>query len=165
MFRFRAATILFRRQLMRFSSSKHRDRVESLFTNDLFKTATSRRDFFDEYISKLKGLEPSVDILKLLSSSPVVTDIGHGVKAINFDKQKFDAAFKPFGYGTMSHTVYERSFYPELLAQIHTCENVALIGSAGTSKSTFQYWLLYAYLQGTAVTNYRADGTNYYFLQ
>ena len=106
----------------------------------------------------MEGLDPSQDILKLLSSSPVVTDIGHGVKAIDFDKQKFPAAWGPFGYEIMSHTVYERSFYPELLAQMHTCENVALIGSAGTSKSTFQYWLLYKYLQGT-VTNYRADGT------
>ena len=105
-----------------------------------------------------KGLDPSQDILKLLSSSPVLTDIGHGVKSIDFDKQKFRAAVKPFGYGTMSHTLYERSFYPELLAQMHTCRNVALIGSAGTSKSTFQYWLFYTYLQGT-VTNYRADGT------
>ena len=143
---------------MRFRSSKHTDIVESFFPEDLFKPATLQRDFFDEYISKLKGLEPSLDILKLLSSSPVVTDIGHGVKAIDFDKQKFPAAWDPLGYEIMSHTVYERSFYPELLAQMHTCRNVALIGSAGTSKSTFQYWLFYTYLQGT-VTNYRADGT------
>ena len=144
--------------MMRFSSSKHSDSVKSFFTGDLFITDTDQKDFFKRYISKLTGRDPSLDILKLLSSSPVVTDIGHGVKAIDFDKQKFPAALKPLGYGTMSHTVYERSFYPELLVQMHTCENVALIGSAGTSKSTFQYWLLYKYLQGT-VTNYRADGT------
>ena len=138
---------------MRSSSTQHSDNVESFFTDDLFSTATAQKYFFDDYISELRCLDPSQDSLKLLSSSPVVTDIGHGVKAIDFDEQKFPAAWGPFGYEIMSHTVYERSFYPELLAQVHTCENVALIDSAGTSKSTSQYWLLYKYLQGT-VTNY-----------
>ena len=146
MFRFRAPADLFRRQLVRFSSSKHGDNVKSFFTDDLF-TDIEKKDFFDDYSSELRCLKPSQDILKLLSSSPVVTDIG-GVKAIDFDKQNFPAVWMPFGYGTMSHTLYERSFYPELLAQMHTLRNVALVGSAGTSKSTFQYWLLYKYLQG-----------------
>ena len=161
MFRFRAPAVLFRRQLVRFSSSNHRDNVKSFFTDDLF-TDTEIKNFFKKYSSELEGLKPSQDILKLLSSSPVVKDIGHGVKAIDFDKQKFPAAVKPFGYGTMSHTLYERSFYPELLAQMHTLENVALVGSAGTSKSTFQYWLLYKYLQGM-FTNYRADVLFFFF--
>jgi hypothetical protein len=130
--------------------------VKPFFTNDLLRTDTAQKYFFDDYSSELRGLDPSRDILKLLSSSPVVTDIGHGVKAIDFAKQKSPAAWKPFGYGMMSHTLYERSFYPELLAQIHTLDNVALVGSAGTSKSTFQCWLLYKYLQGM-FTNYRAD--------
>ncbi len=84
------------------------------------------------------------DLLRALCNG-VVTDLGNDVKALDIQSQ----LSRPFECSIGTHTLFERWWYEDLLKAIHDCvmDNVILIGSSGTSKSTWQFWYLYRVLQ------------------
>ncbi len=86
------------------------------------------------------------DLLRALCNA-VVSDIGQGVKAIDIQSKLLE----PFECSVGTHTLFERWWYEDLLKSINNClrDKVILIGSSGTSTSTWQFWYLYRVLQAT----------------
>jgi hypothetical protein len=100
--------------------------------------------------NKLKSYESAVPrihdsltaLLKGLACSTVDV-VGEGVRAIRIGN---NATFL-IGNALAGDTIYERSFYPQLVSAIRGLDRrVILISNPGTGKSVFQYYLLARYL-------------------
>jgi hypothetical protein len=85
------------------------------------------------------------DLLKALHQPKKVEELDNNITAITISSK----LVKPFEYTVAPFTLYQRHWYEDLLASINgrTVDGLVLIGSAGTSKSTWQYWYLYRVLQ------------------
>ena len=83
-----------------------------------------------------------------------VEDLGYGVTAITIES---NTLIDPFEYELAPYTLYERSWYEDLLTSMYARQqlSIALIGSAGTSKSTWQFWYLYRVLQAIHHSKFR----------
>ena len=79
---------------------------------------------------------------------PKVEELPYGIKAITIDQALAEYSM---GWKVGPNTLYERWWYNDLFLNLFASETTqpskCLIGSAGTSKSTFQFWLLYRVLQ------------------
>jgi hypothetical protein len=100
-------------------------------------------DMCESYESAKPRINKSLTgLLKGLACSTVDV-VGEGVRAIRIGN---DASFL-VGDGLAGNTIYERSFYPQLVSAIRGLSlRVILISNPGTGKSVFQYYLLARYL-------------------
>jgi hypothetical protein len=115
------------------------DEIQKLFRQDLFKSPNYFHHFMKmELIFDLAGTY----LLEGMSESNREI-IGEGVTAIILDK---DVSVEP---GALAQSeIYERDFYESLFSSIRKASyGVCLVGSTGTSKSTYQFWLLNRYIQ------------------
>ncbi len=112
------------------------------FREDLFKHPTS----FNRFISKTQNIRfAKIDLLEKLADAHI-EQLEHNVTAITIDSLNP----KPIECRASPKTLYERWWYEKLLEAImqkDLKESTVLIGSEGTSKSTFQFWFLYRILQ------------------
>lgn len=115
----------------------------SWFTSDLF--ASDNDEFLFRHGTK-DLLWTEDDLLESFTQSNIVEILDHNVTAITIQS----ANARPFECKVSPNTLYERWWYEQLFAAIFdtkTTSSRVLIGSSGTSKSTFQFWLLYRILQ------------------
>ena len=113
------------------------------FHNDLFKDSTS----FDCFISDAQNVRfVKSDILEKLADAHI-EQLEHNVTAItidSLDSEPIECNASP------ANTLYERWWYEKLfeaIMQKSVKRSTVLIGTEGTSKSTFQFWFLYRILQ------------------
>ena len=136
-------------------------KIAVLFKDDWFKKTWRREEFFETI--KLRHI-PENDLLVALTTPANTTNDGsqacfwveeleHKVRAISIRS----GLESPFETAIGNHILYERFWYEQLLESIlaRTVRGCALIGSAGTSKSTYQFWVIYRMLQ--AVHNSKDD--------
>lgn len=102
-----------------------------------------RSEMLDTYLRLLpvKNQEMTAVLKGFVNSS--VEELSYGVRAIRMGENTHFLCpdFKA------SDTIYERSFYPHLVNSIRCASRrVLLVGSEGTGKSVFQYYLLARYL-------------------
>ena len=143
--------------------SMSRKEIAAFFKDDWFKNSW-RREWFLEDV-KLRYI-PKNDLLVALSTPASITndrssqatsfwveELEHKVRAISIRS----GLTNPFETAIGNHVLYERFWYEQLLESIlaRTVRGCALIGSAGTSKSTYQFWVIYRMLQ--AVHNSKDD--------
>ena len=80
-------------------------------------------------------------------SDPKVEELPYGIKAITINETTAECSM---GWLNGPNTLYERWWYNDLFAALFlkgSTPSKCLIGSPGTSKSVFQYWLLYRVLR------------------
>eukprot|EP01031_Cornospumella_fuschlensis_P029670 gene29670-35814_t len=131
-------------------TSQQASSLEPLLEGDFFKNNSTKRKFKDLVIKHDVSRDDEYGaLLKALANPSRVEQLPHGVKAISLDKSQLGVLTRPFGIeGVGSRVLFERSFYSDLLATACGQEiGVALIGSAGTSKSTWLYWYVYKVVQ------------------
>ena len=92
------------------------------------------------------------DLLTALCNPEKVEHLAGNVTAITISSNNST----PFGYSIAPFTLYQRYWYEDILASINNrlLRSIALIGSAGTSKSTWQYWYIYRTLQSIHHSKY-----------
>ncbi len=119
------------------------DATLSYFREDLFKDSTS----FNRFISKTQNVRfTKSDLLEKLADAHI-EQLEHNVTAITIDSLEaspLECVAPP------TKTLYERWWYEKLFETImekDVIESSVLIGTEGTSKSTFQFWVLYRILQ------------------
>eukprot|EP01031_Cornospumella_fuschlensis_P033141 gene33141-40097_t len=127
------------------------DSLDPLLDGDFYKSIDAKRLFKKRIIdSKVVRDDEYEALLKALANNSThVEELHHGIKAISVDRNQLGGLEMPFGIeGIGSHVLFERSFYNDLLAAVCGKRNgAALIGSEGTSKSTWLHWYLYKVMQ------------------
>jgi hypothetical protein len=113
---------------------------EALFKDEWFLSPDDKIRF----LSNTQLDYTSRDNLLSALAKVEVKDLKNGVKAISIAsslKEPFDSVLCP-------NVLFERSFYGDLLTEMRRPKaGCALIGSSGTSKSTFQYWFLFKVIE------------------
>lgn len=115
----------------------------SSFTPDMFSNNLKEKAFKSQTQTRLWQQEE--DLLSALTN-PKIELLNHNITAISIDSS-YEA---PFECSVCPNILYERWWYERLFTamfQMPTNKSEVLIGSAGTSKSTFQFWLIYRLLQ------------------
>jgi hypothetical protein len=118
--------------------------VEHLYNLDVFKK--NKREIFIDIAGKIYH-EPENDLLQAFAEASV-EDLGHpsNVKAIMLPSD----VSRPLGVEIVANVQFERPFYDDLLAQVRKCrQGAAVIGSTGTSKSTWLHWLIHKAVQAS----------------
>ena len=125
------------------SATAHDATLSFYFREDLFKDSTS----FNRFISKTQNVRfTKSDLLEKLAD-PHIEQLEHNVTAITIDSleaRPLECVTPP------TKTLYERWWYEKLfeaIMQKSLKPSTVLIGTEGTSKSTFQFWFLYRILQ------------------
>ena len=88
----------------------------------------------------------------LLKASPTVVSEELGLVAYQMPDRPATAL-----YSLRPDLIYERWFYPDLLATIRQTEKTILIGSPGIGKSHFQFYYLMRLLRATHETEHQTD--------
>mmetsp|Transcript_18932 Transcript_18932/g.17176 ORF Transcript_18932/g.17176 Transcript_18932/m.17176 type:complete len:546 (+) Transcript_18932:59-1696(+) len=104
---------------------------------NLIKQYVDDIDAFDNIKGDIKYDKESSQLLKDLSESTKI-QLLHGVNAIMLGNN----GVLPFDDSYCANTIFERSFYSDLLKCLNENNNRILIGNPGTSKSMFQYYYL-----------------------
>jgi len=119
--------------------------IEADFKPEWFIDSSERESFVENLRTYKIKLKKNNDLLSALCDPEKIEALEHNVTAITIKTN----LLKPFAYNIAPLTLYERYWYEDLLASINerALQSVALIGSAGTSKSTWQFWYLYRVLQ------------------
>jgi hypothetical protein len=118
--------------------------VKHLYNLDVFKK--NERDIFIRGACPI-DYKPDNDLLRAFAEASV-EDLGHpsNVKAIMLPSNLSE----PLGFDIAANMLFERPFYDDLLAHVRKCrQGAAVIGSTGTSKSTWLYWLIYKAVQAS----------------
>ena len=113
------------------------------FTVDLtnkFKTEWFVSIKLKNYFFKIAEIEESFNLLEPLSKAKICALDNSTVKMLNIETDYID----PFEYPICPNTLFIRSFYDDLFDKmLSTMDGANLVGSAGTSKSTFQFYCIY----------------------
>ena len=105
------------------------------FKNEWFVDLESK-DYFFRYAK----ITESFNLLEPLSKAKVCALDNSTVKMLNIETD----SPKPFEYQLCPNTLFIRSFYDDLFnTMLSTMDGANLVGSAGTSKSTFQFYCIY----------------------
>jgi len=104
---------------------------------NLIKQYVDDIDAFDNIKGDIKYDKESSQLLKDLSESTKIPLL-HGVNAIMLGNN----GVLPFDDSYCANTIFERSFYNDLLKCLYEDRCNILIGNPGTSKSMFQYYYL-----------------------
>jgi hypothetical protein len=113
---------------------------EALFKDEWFLSPYDKINFLSNTQLTYK---PSDNLLSAFAKAEV-RDLKNGLKAISIAS----SLKKPFDSLLCPNVLFERSFYCDLFTEMRrSTEGCALIGSSGTSKSTFQYWFLFKVIE------------------
>lgn len=115
----------------------------SSFTSDMFFSNLEEKIFKSETQGRL--WKRGEDLLTALTN-PKIELLNHNITAISINSPNADL----LPCAVCPNVLYERWWYERLFTamfQIPTSRSEVLIGSEGTSKSTFQFWLIYRLLQ------------------
>jgi hypothetical protein len=118
--------------------------VKHLYNLDIFKE--DEKSIFIRDAGPI-DYKPKNDLLRAFAEASV-EDLGHpsNVKAIVLPSNLSE----PLGFDIAAKMLFERPFYDDLLAHVRKCrQGAAVIGSTGTSKSTWLYWLIYKAVQAS----------------
>lgn len=135
-------------QHLQSSSLSH---AELLFKDDLF-TSSTEKDLF------LKSASPSLDgnlqLLELLSEAKVRRLAN--VEILKLPPNPAYFYVRPFDYRFCPDILYIRPVYKSLFKKIDSIPSASinLVGSEGTSKSTFQFYMIYEYLKAIHGKNF-----------
>lgn len=139
------------------NSADHAD-----FKDEWFVSPKERKSFLRKYEPELNDdndlLEalctPADKVVEDKNCTPCfkVENLDYGVRAISIQSQLED----PFECQVGFDTLFERIWYNSLLDSIQQRgkRSCVLIGSAGTSKSTYQFWYLFRVLQAIHNSKY-----------
>jgi hypothetical protein len=109
--------------------------LSNKFKTEWFENPESKDYFFQEI-----KIKKSFNLLEPLSNAKVCTLDNSTVKMLNIETDSIE----PFEYPICPNTLFIRSFYDDLFdTMLSTMDGANLIGSAGTSKSTFQFYCIY----------------------
>jgi hypothetical protein len=111
----------------------------SKFKDEWFENPESKDYFFTK-----AEIKKSFNLLESLSKAKICALDNSTVKMLNI---KTDSP-KPFEYQLCPNTLFIRSFYDDLFnTMLSTMDGANLVGSAGTSKSTFQIYCIYKFMK------------------
>jgi hypothetical protein len=131
--------------------------LEEAFPVSLFRNEVSQKQFFK--FCGLNALEYSYNssyLLRRLAEADVST-VGPenlGLKAVTMAGDATLLGKAPLGFPLMPYTIFKRDFYSDFLQEVYRSQKVLILGTAGVSKSTWQFVYLHSLLTGTTLRSY-----------
>jgi hypothetical protein len=125
--------------------------LENAFPVSLFRNKNAQDRFFD--YCRENGVDYSHNssyLLHRLANADVSTigPVNLGLTAINVSGNERLLGEQPLGFPLLPYTLFKRDFYGDFLSEVFKSRNVLILGTAGVSKSTWQFVYLHHLLTG-----------------